>query len=324
MTQKRKSAPATPANPPAAAQDSEETSQPTPSTSHAAREDSNLASSSTPCSSHDEVRFRLQAPSVTAKYAGTCNLSQNMEFKPANLVAHNDFFLSPDGNYDPENALGTRFQDVKLNCHIIPPVSSAYSFAIDDFIPCINNLRAFERLLKHDRGESVGGMVHGSILGTTQVKVTHALFEPRLTPLGTDSSDDNEETDATNQDANTICSETYGELGPEFAMETWPVAPRCIDSLQELISTHDICPLPAFDMHGDIIPPTRYESLLKGATVEVHFAVVHHHIKRKKKHVYNAVLHKMQILQLADPAPSSPFKRLRVSSARGKGKACTL
>ncbi|KAF8132271.1 hypothetical protein EV363DRAFT_1073599, partial [Boletus edulis] len=271
-------------------------------------------------------------PSVTAKYAGTCNLSQNMEFKPANLgdilvvknstdsefilrgvyqVACNDFFLSPDGNYNPENALGTRFQDVKLNCRIIPPVSSAYSFAIDDFIPCIDNLHAFERLLKHDRGESVGGMVHGSILGTTQVKVTHALFEPRLTPL-----------------VSTFLRLMYssdGELGPEFAMETWPVAPRCIDSLQELISTHDICPLPAFDMlrfgRFNIIPPTRYESLLKGATVEVHFAVVHHHIKRKKKHVYNAVLHKMQILQLADPAPSSPFKRLRVSGARGKGKA---
>ncbi|KAG6369529.1 hypothetical protein JVT61DRAFT_14278 [Boletus reticuloceps] len=93
-------------------------------------------------------------------------------------------------------------------------------------------------------------------------------------------------------------------------METWPVAPRCIAPLQELISTHDICPLPAFDMRVR----------KKGATVEVHFAVVHHHIKKKKKHIYNAVLRKMQILQLADPTPSSPFKRFRVSGVRGKGK----
>ncbi|KAG6379257.1 hypothetical protein JVT61DRAFT_11707 [Boletus reticuloceps] len=58
--------------------------------------------------------------------------------------------------------------------------------------------------------------------------------------------------------------------------------------------------------------------------LEVHFAVVHHHIKKKKKHIYNAVLCKMQILQLPDATPSSPFKRFRVSGVHGKGKGRAL
>jgi hypothetical protein len=37
--------------------------------------------------------------------------------------------------------------------------------------------------------------------------------------------------------------------------------------------TPDIAPLPAFDINGDPLRPSQYERLLKGAIVEVHFAL---------------------------------------------------
>ncbi|KAF8137241.1 hypothetical protein EV363DRAFT_1157289, partial [Boletus edulis] len=103
-------------------------------------------------------------------------------------------------------------------------------------------------------------------------------------------------------------------LGQEFAMETWPVSARCVDSLKELFDTHDICPVPAFDSSGKLIPPSQYEARLKGATVEVHFTLAHHFIKKIKRHVYSTQLRKLEVLRGPDPLPSSPFKRVRISA----------
>lgn len=110
------------------------------------------------------------------------------------------------------------------------------------------------------------------------------------------------------------------DLGEEFAMETWPVALRCSDALKGILPTHDLCPLPAYDKKGRLIPPTQYESMLKGATVQVNFAFVHHYIKTKQRHVYMAVVRELRVLRSPTPVPTSPFKKLRVSASKGKGK----
>ncbi|KAF8439978.1 hypothetical protein L210DRAFT_370235 [Boletus edulis BED1] len=74
-----------------------------------------------------------------------------------------------------------------------------------------------------------------------------------------------------------MCIFILGEdLGEDFAMETWPVAPRCTDVLEKNLPAHDLCPLPAYDKKGRLIPPTQDDSMLKGATVEVHFAFIHY------------------------------------------------
>ncbi|KAG6369117.1 hypothetical protein JVT61DRAFT_1447 [Boletus reticuloceps] len=58
--------------------------------------------------------------------------------------------------------------------------------------------------------------------------------------------------------------------------------------------------------------------------LKVHFMVIHHHIKKKKKHTYNAILCKMQILQLPNATRSSPFKQFQVSGMHGKGQGRAL
>lgn len=63
-------------------------------------------------------------------------------------------------------------------------------------------------------------------------------------------------------------------------METWPVTKRCCSELEDLLPTHDICPLEAYEEDATLIPPQRYEARLKGAIVEVYLAFCHHNIKR--------------------------------------------
>ena len=86
-------------------------------------------------------------------------------------------------------------------------------------------------------------------------------------------------------------------LGPEFSIETWPVADRCKGPLEDLVSSHDIQPLPAYDEKHVLIAPFQYESKLKGVLVEVHMAFYRHRIKRTKRDVFNAVLRGLVVLR---------------------------
>ncbi|KAF8119737.1 hypothetical protein EV363DRAFT_1409501 [Boletus edulis] len=211
-------------------------------------------------------------------------------------IARNDFYFTPDGNYDPDNTFSSRFQDVKLNCRLACSTSSLFPFAITDFSKYIDNLRSCEKLIKSYKGDEVNSSIYFH-LGKSQLKLTHPLFE-----------------------AITLADDETPSLGSEFAMETWPVAPRSLPSLKDLFNTHDICPIPAYDTNDNLIPPTWYESMLKGATAEVHFAFTHHYIKKKNKHFFTGVLRRLQVLEKPAALPSSPFKRVRVSASPGKGK----
>ncbi|KAJ8596161.1 hypothetical protein M405DRAFT_219443 [Rhizopogon salebrosus TDB-379] len=95
-------------------------------------------------------------------------------------------------------------------------------------------------------------------------------------------------------------------LGSDFNIRSWPVANRCKGCLQDLISTHNIQPLPVYDNNHVLIPPLQYESKLKGAFIEVHVAICHNRIKSKKHDVFNAVLRELIVLSPRAAMPNSP------------------
>ena len=95
---------------------------------------------------------------------------------------------------------------------------------------------------------------------------------------------------------NLIAVTAAENLGPEFSIKTWPVADRCKGPLEDLVSSHDIQPLPAYNEKHVLIPPFQYESTLKGALAEVHMAF-YHRIKRTKWDVFNAVLRELIVLR---------------------------
>ncbi|OJA15859.1 hypothetical protein AZE42_11443 [Rhizopogon vesiculosus] len=63
---------------------------------------------------------------------------------------------------------------------------------------------------------------------------------------------------------------TAENLSSEYDMASWPVFDRCKGHFYELVSSHNIQPVPAYDENHNLIPPSQYESKLKGALVEVH------------------------------------------------------
>ena len=118
---------------------------------------------------------------------------------------------------------------------------------------------------------------------------------------------------------------TAESLSSEFDMASWPVSDCCKDHLHELVSSHNIQPLPAYDENHNLISPSQYESKLKGALVEVHMAIYHHHIKSSKRDIFNAVLRELIVLAPPAALPTSPFKRRRLKEGpsterRNKGK----
>ncbi|KIK31701.1 hypothetical protein CY34DRAFT_102883, partial [Suillus luteus UH-Slu-Lm8-n1] len=94
---------------------------------------------------------------------------------------------------------------------------------------------------------------------------------------------------------------------------TWPVADRCKGHLQDVASKHNICPLPAYDWNHVLIPPLQYEAQLKGALVEAHMAFYHHHVKKSRRNIFEAVLRELIVLSPPAPMPSSRFKRCRLN-----------
>ncbi|KAF8546858.1 hypothetical protein OG21DRAFT_1028401 [Imleria badia] len=103
------------------------------------------------------VPDRLNEPSFSAKYLGSPNILLLVELRTSKSsdilavknsgdsefilrgvfqIARNDFFFTPDGSFDPKNALGTRLQGVKLNCRLTAPLCPGFEFAPEDFPKC--------------------------------------------------------------------------------------------------------------------------------------------------------------------------------------------
>ncbi|KAG6372112.1 hypothetical protein JVT61DRAFT_8826 [Boletus reticuloceps] len=286
--------------------------------------------------SPEVVREHLNTPDISAKYASTPQIVQSVEFRRGKStdilvlkrnadsefilrgvyqIARNDFYFIPDGCYDPENPFQSRFQDVKLSCCLTAPQSSDFEFAQEDFPACIDNLRSIEKSIKPNKDNEILSSIT-THLGSPQFKLSHALLEPK-TPLEPNDVSTTKQIADTETLPSTSDDETLDSV---FAMETWPVAPRCKHYLDELFDSHDICPLPAYDMKGNLIPPTQYETSLRGATVKVHFTYSHVHIKKSKHHVYTTILRHLQLLRAPNALPSSPYKRLRVSASASSFK----
>ena len=52
--------------------------------------------------------------------------------------------------------------------------------------------------------------------------------------------------------------------------------------LKKIVATHHVVPIPAYDMHGNLIKPYRYFVKLEGAVVKLHFEFRHWSICEKE------------------------------------------
>ncbi|KAG1811097.1 hypothetical protein EV424DRAFT_1542644 [Suillus variegatus] len=216
-------------------------------------------------------------------------------------ISCDDFCFTLDGNFNPANIFHGRLEDLKLSCQLTAGRSKAFKFLSDDFSAVVSNLSAFEKLAPRERSYETLSVIQDTQIGRRSIKLTHRLFEA----IDRDQ-DDNTSDDSSNSSTNATPTDS---LGSEYNITTWPVANRCKGHLQDIVSSHHIHPLPAYDESHVLIPPLQYEAKLKGALIEVHMAFCHHHIKTFKRDIFDAVLQELIVLSPPAPMPSSPFKR---------------
>ena len=96
-----------------------------------------------------------------------------------------------------------------------------------------------------------------------------------------------------------------------IALADWPVIhPQADEAKQEMMRTHCVVPLPAYDLQGNLIPPQRYQTALAGALVRINFTMSHWYISSKDPTTNSFIANVTAIRILDDPTPlKSPTKR---------------
>ncbi|KAG1801802.1 hypothetical protein EV424DRAFT_1545375 [Suillus variegatus] len=189
----------------------------------------------------------------------TKGLDHNEEFIICGVfqVSHDDFYFTLDGNFNPANVFHGHLADLKLSCQLIAGRSKAFKYSLDDFSAIVSSLSAFEKLAPRERSHETLSVIWDTI-GCRSIKLTHRLFEAINRDQDDNTSDDN--------------NTPTGSLGSEYDIAMWLVANQCKGHLQDIVFSHNICPLPAYDESHVLIPPLQYEAKLKGMLVEVHMA----------------------------------------------------
>ncbi|KAJ3546842.1 hypothetical protein NM688_g5469 [Phlebia brevispora] len=167
-------------------------------------------------------------------------------------ISSNKFFMQADANYTGGGRFSTRFADTKLTALIEPAESLALA---DDFKMVMSNLDTLVKS-KRTRGFQTVKGIFDTVHGQRKFRIKHTLFTPR--------SEVDEDTES---------------LRPaQFTIARWPINPKhpvAVEEHRELIHTHIVNFLPAFDHNGILIEPTQYESQLSGAIVSLHFTISH-------------------------------------------------
>jgi hypothetical protein len=91
-------------------------------------------------------------------------------------ISRNDFYFTPDANFDPANVFHGRLSDVKLSCRLTAGRNDSFKFASEDFPAILDNLNAFEKLVPSKTNYERLSVIHDS-LGHRTIKLTHSLFE---------------------------------------------------------------------------------------------------------------------------------------------------
>jgi hypothetical protein len=207
-------------------------------------------------------------------------------------ITPEDFWMMSCGRWKGPTSGCHEFADMKLTCTGAAPSDSVFQPDFPTVLANLNHLMA----LSSTRGFSLkkGLMLPSS--GTQKIKFRHVLFMP----CTSESLDEKDE----------ITSYTADK--PEFKIQNWPtVSGEAKWALQSMHDTHRVRPLPAYDLDGDLIPPSQYKAQLEGATVRVYFILRHWSINARQgaqaSDAYVADVMSMRVLVL--PRRHAPLNR---------------
>jgi hypothetical protein len=88
-----------------------------------------------------------------------------------------NFFMTSDGKWNSTNVIGTRFDQVKPSCYLLPVErSSDFSFSSKDFPAITTNLHAIETLAVARKSHDNISVVVNDFTRSSSIKLTHHLF----------------------------------------------------------------------------------------------------------------------------------------------------
>ncbi|KAI0076310.1 hypothetical protein K474DRAFT_1757199 [Panus rudis PR-1116 ss-1] len=231
-----------------------------------------------------------------------------------------NFYLLPDGGWSPKSR--SAFHAQKATAVIQPP---------DEDEPGADHWPSIAKAaLEIMRSKKTPGAGMGYGLGKNGgLKVRHALFQ-RIEPANDSGSNDENIVGtgkpSTGEDNNSgRGSQSSNVLDDgQLLLANWPTtSPEAKAQLECLISEGkwEANPLAAYDRHGNLIHPTEYGALLRGAFVEVKVHIVHQHIAQSNTNNYYADIQEMRIIMDKPLCSYTPIKkRIREELTRASRK----
>jgi hypothetical protein len=88
-----------------------------------------------------------------------------------------NFFMTADGKWNANNPLGTRIDQVKPSCHLLPvDRNPEFSYSLDDFPTILSNLRAIESLANPQKTKDKISVIVEEPGLSPSIKLIHHLF----------------------------------------------------------------------------------------------------------------------------------------------------
>ncbi|KAJ7018594.1 hypothetical protein C8F04DRAFT_1404858 [Mycena alexandri] len=199
-------------------------------------------------------------------------------------VATSDFWLTPCGHWKGPTSFTPTFADLKLNCRLVAHEDSVFK---GDFKKVLDNVSALMAKAATS-GHSRQGIFDPKEQPKTSLKVRHVVFAEKAP----------------------------GDDDGGYDLRDWPVkSPAAREALVAMEDTHRVYALPAYDINGNLIPPSQYGTLM-GAVVRATISLSHWNIAREARDSYVADIVSLRVLVPAAPiaSTSSPRKRKAVET----------
>ncbi|KAF8520056.1 hypothetical protein JB92DRAFT_3111911 [Gautieria morchelliformis] len=213
-------------------------------------------------------------------------------------VSHDGAWPTPEGAYCPASKLnpGEKITSVKARFELVTPSDPKLALFKQDWEKYLTNIHSIHEAALKDcthRTECKEPVQNAGCL-----IVRHPLvIEQTANDDMTESSNEGED-----------LSEGEKALMMQISFNGWPVSHAWRKELDAVKATHDVNPLPAYDIDHNMIAPKDYERCLLGAAVEVHVTLIHYLIGKKGSTMV-ADLREMIVLRPPRRLPQSPTKQ---------------
>ncbi|KAF7984151.1 hypothetical protein HWV62_16808 [Athelia sp. TMB] len=183
------------------------------------------------------------------------------------LITEDDFYMTSCGMWNGPTTAARTFADVKPTCTGAQPDHAVFA---NDFPAVCENITALMEKARTPGFKDVKGVKVNTGGSGIKIKFRHVLFERK------DSKEDNHIT------PNALANVDREEIPRQFTMAEWPAFyDQAKEALATMKDTHNVNYLEAYDMHGRLIFPREYRTVLSGALAQIHFTLSHWSISGK-------------------------------------------